>query len=117
LEITAWRRALDQKWDSLHLGGFRVNPGRDQHEVELDVFLNGIDPNAVRVQLYADPVNDEDSVSEMTRIGTSPDSSCPDVYHATISSARAIGDYTARVLPTHAGVSVPLECARVAWQR
>jgi starch phosphorylase len=117
LEITAWRRALDQKWDSLHLGGFRVNPGRDQHEVELDVFLNGIDPNAVRVQLYADPVNDEDSVSEMTRIGNSPDSSRPDVYHATISSARAIGDYTARVLPTHAGVSVPLECARVAWQR
>jgi starch phosphorylase len=116
-KIADWRRALDQKWDSLRFGSVHVNSRLDGHEVEVELFLNGLDPNAVRVQLYADPVNDEDSVSEMTRVATAPDASRPDVYHATISSARAIGDYSARVLPTHADVSVPLECARIAWQR
>jgi starch phosphorylase len=116
-KIADWQRALDQKWDSLRFGSVHVNSRSDGHEVEVELFLNGLDPNAVRVQLYADPVNDEDSVSEMTLVGTAPDASRPDVYHATISSARAIGDYSARVLPTHADVAVPLECARIAWQR
>jgi starch phosphorylase len=116
-KIADWRRALDQKWASLRFGIVHVDSRLDGHEVEVELFLNGLDPNAVRVQLYADPVNDADSVSEMNRVGTAPDASRPDIYHATISSARSIGDYSARVLPTHADVAVPLECARIAWQR
>jgi starch phosphorylase len=116
-KIADWQRAIDQKWDSLRFGSVRVNARSNGHQIEVELFLNGMDPNAVRVQLYANPVGDADSVSEMTRAGTAPDASRPDVYHATISSARAIGDYTARVLPAHVDVSVPLECARIAWQR
>jgi len=116
-KIVDWRHALDQNWDSIRFGSVRINALPDGHEIEVELFLNGMDPNAVRVQLYADPVDDDDSVSEMKRAGTAPDASRPDVYHATISSARAIGDYTARVLPAYADISVPLECARIAWQR
>ncbi len=116
--IAEWRGALDQKWESLRFGSLRVNtcPSRHEVEVEVDLSLNGMDPNAVRVQLYADAVNG-DCVTEMTRVATAPDASRPDVYHATISSARAIGGYTARVLPAHSHVSLPLEYSRIAWQR
>jgi starch phosphorylase len=116
-KIADWRRALDQKWDSLRFGGVRVTARPDGHEIEVELFLNGIDPNAVRVQLYADAVNGADSVGEMTPVGAAPAPSSPHVYRVTLSSRRSIGDYTARVLPTHADVSVPLECARIAWQR
>jgi starch phosphorylase len=116
-KIVDWRRALDQKWDSLRFGSVRVHNRSDGHDVEVELFLNGMDPNTVRVQLYADAINDGEFVKEMRRVRPAPDPSSPDVYGVTISSRRPIGDYTARVLPTHADASVPLECARIAWQR
>jgi starch phosphorylase len=116
-QITDWRRALEQKWDSLRFGSLRANARPDGQEFEVELFLNGMDPNAVRVQLYADAVNDGDSVSDMTRVRTAAEPSSPDVYRVTLSSQRSIGDYTARVVPAHADVSVPLECARIEWQR
>jgi starch phosphorylase len=118
-KIIDWQRSLDQKWDALSLGSVRVNtrPASEEIDVEVEVFLNGIDPHAVRVQLYADAVNQENCVEAMTRVRTAADPSSPDVYRVTLAAARPIGDYTVRVLPTHAGVSVPLECTRIAWQR
>jgi len=116
-KIVDWRRALDQKWDSLRFGSVRVHNRSDGHDVEVELFLNGMDPNTVRVQLYADAINDGEFVKEMRRVRPAPNPSSPDVYGVTVSSRRPIGDYTARVLPTHADASVPLECARIAWQR
>ncbi len=116
-EIVEWRRALDEKWDSLRFGAIRSKSQPDGQEIEVDLFLNGIDPNSVRVQLYADAVNEDESVKEMTRVRTAPNPATPDVYRVTASSVRPIGDYTARVIPTYAGVAVPLECTRIAWQR
>jgi starch phosphorylase len=39
------------------------------------------------------------------------------VYRAIVSAARPAADYTARVIPHHDGVSIPLEDARILWQR
>ena len=116
-KIADWRRTLDQRWDALRFGGLRVNVQPDGHEVEIELFLNGIDPNGVRVQLYANAAKDADSHWEMIRARTATDPSRPDVYKVTLSSSRSIGDYTARVVPAYPDVSVPLECARIKWQR
>jgi starch phosphorylase len=116
-KIADWRHALDQRWESLHFGPLRMKPRADGQEIEVDLFLNGVDPLAVRVQLYADAVNDALAVIEMTRVSAAPDPSNPDVYRATLPSPRSIGAYTARVLPIYPDVSVPLECSRIAWQR
>jgi starch phosphorylase len=115
--IADWEGALDQKWNSLRFGGIRVNKCPNRHEVEVEVFLNGIEPDSVRVQLYADAAKDGDAVAEMTRARAATDSSSPEVYCVALSSARPLGDYTARVVPAHAEVSLPLEYARIAWQR
>jgi hypothetical protein len=39
------------------------------------------------------------------------------VYSAAVSAARPPGDYTARVMPHFDGVAIPLEDARILWQR
>ena len=39
------------------------------------------------------------------------------VYSAAVSAARPATDYTARVIPHCDGVAVPLEAARILWQR
>ena len=38
-------------------------------------------------------------------------------YRAQVASARPATDYTARVIPRCDGVAVPLEAARILWQR
>jgi starch phosphorylase len=39
------------------------------------------------------------------------------VYSAGVPAGRPPGDYTARVIPHCDGVSIPLEDARILWQR
>ncbi len=38
-------------------------------------------------------------------------------YSATVSASRPATDYTARMIPNYAGVAIPLENARILWQR
>jgi glycogen phosphorylase len=37
-------------------------------------------------------------------------------YLAQVSATRASSDYTARIIPHHANVSVPLEAGQILWQ-
>jgi len=39
------------------------------------------------------------------------------VYSAAVSAARPPADYTARVIPHCDGMAIPLEEARILWQR
>lgn len=39
------------------------------------------------------------------------------VYRATVPTARPVSDYTVRLIPESSGVAVPLEFARILWQR
>ena len=63
-QMVDWQHALDQKWDSLRFGDLRVETNADHHVFEVEIFLNDLDPNAVRVELYADGINGGDPVRE-----------------------------------------------------
>ncbi len=114
-KIVDWKHAVDQKWDSLRFGDLRVETNADRHAFEVDVFLNDLDPNAVRVELYAD--GSDPAPAEMKPAAALPDPSGRRVYHAEVLSTRPASDYTARVIPQRPGVAVPLEIARIRWQR
>jgi starch phosphorylase len=113
-----WQHAVDRKWGSLRFADFRVETNKDHHVFEVEIFLNDLGKNAVRVELYADGINGGDPVrQEMKWARLLP--GVPDgcVYQATVPAARPAGDYTARVTPHCDGVAVPLEDARILWQR
>ena len=117
-QVVEWRHALNYKWDSLRIGDVRINTDAGQQVVEVEIFLNDLDPDAVRVELYADALNGGNPErQEMTRAHTLTDASGPSVYHATLPFTRPASDYTARVIPQRSGVAVPLECAHILWQR
>ncbi len=112
-----WQHAVDGKWGSLRFGDLRVETTADHHVFEVEIFLNDLDPNAVRVELYADGINGGDPVREEMKCARPlPDASRPCIYHATVPNARPARDYTARVMPHCDGVAVPLEDARILWQ-
>ena len=117
-QLVEWQQAVDGKWDSLRFGDVRVKANADHHLFEVELFLNGLDPHAVRVELYADGADGGDPVREdMTCARPQPDPARPSVYRATVPTTRPASDYTARVIPQRSGVAVPLESARILWQR
>ena len=72
----------------------------------------------MRVELYADGVNGEGSVrQEMKRVRQLVGAAGGYAYSARVAATRPATDYTARVIPCCAGVAVPLEAARILWQR
>ena len=117
-QVVDWQHAVDREWGSLRFGDLRVETNADHHVFEVEIFLNDLGKNAVRVELYADAINGGDPVrQEMKWARLLPGAPDGCVYHATVPAARPAGDYTARVTPHCDGVAVPLEDARILWQR
>jgi len=117
-QVVDWQHAVDRKWDSLSFGDLRVETDTNRHVFEVEIFLNDLDQNAVRVELYADGINGNDPVRQEMKCDRSlPDGSRRCVYHATVPAARPARDYTARVIPHCDGVGIPLEDTRILWQR
>ncbi len=113
-----WRQAVDRQWGSLHFGDLRVETNADHHVFESEILLNDMDPQAVRVELYADGINGDGPVrQEMTCVRAVPDASRRCVYRATVPATRPARDYTVRVVPQRPGSAVPLESTRILWQR
>jgi starch phosphorylase len=117
-QIVDWQHSLEQKWSSLHFGEVKLETRGGQHVFEVQVCLNDLDPEAVRVELYVNGVEGNAPVrQEMKRTGQMPGVSGGYVYSAAVPAARPPGDYTARVIPHCIGTAIPLEDARILWQR
>jgi starch phosphorylase len=117
-QMDDWQHSLEQKWATLHFGEVKVETRGEQHVFEVQVCLNDLDPNAVRVELYADGVNGGAPVrQEMKRGQQLAGAVGCHIYGATVSATRAATDYTARVIPHCDGIAVPLEAAQILWQR
>jgi glycogen phosphorylase len=117
-QMVDWQHRLEQKWATIHFGEMKVETRGGQHMFEVEIILTDLDPNAVRVELYADGVMGGASArQEMKRVRHPAAASGGAVYSAAVSAARPATDYTARVIPRFDGVAVPLEAAQILWQR
>jgi starch phosphorylase len=117
-QIVDWQHSLEPKWAALRFGEVKVETKGAHHVFDVQVYLNGLDANAVQVELYADGVNGGSPVrQEMRRVRQLPGASGGYGYSAAVSAARLATDYTARVIPHFDGVATPLENARILWQR
>jgi glycogen phosphorylase len=117
-QMVKWEQTVKQQWATLGFGDVRVQTQEVQHLFEVVVYLNDLDPKAVRVELYADGINGSDPIRlEMTRVRHLAGASGGYVYNAAVSAARPPADYTARIIPHCSGVAVPLEADLILWQR
>jgi starch phosphorylase len=117
-QVIDWRHAVEQKWAALHFGEVKIESNGKQHVFEVQVYLNDLDPKAVRVELYADGVNADGPVLQEMKLARQPSGSSGGyVYSASVPAGRPAADYTARVIPHCNGVAVPLEDAHILWQR
>lgn len=116
--LLEWRRALDERWPTLRFGAARVETVDGQHRFEIDVFLGELEPEAVKVDLYADAEGEAPASGRpMSGVPGAGGVSGHFVYSASAPATRAASDFTARIVPYHAAASVPLEVSHILWQR
>jgi glycogen phosphorylase len=116
--IVDWQHSLERRWAALHFGAVKVETRGGQHVFEVQVYLNDLDPEAVRVEMYANGAMGTPPVrQEMQRVQLPAGDPREGIYRASVPSTRPATDYTARILPSCTGVAVPLEVDRILWQR
>jgi starch phosphorylase len=117
-ELVAARHTLAREWNLLRFGEAKVATDGEQHVFDVQVYLDDIDPDLVRVELYAEAVGEGTSTrQEMRRERPLVGATNGYVFSARVPATRPATDYTPRLTPRYAGVAVPLEDSHILWQR
>jgi len=116
-KIVQWKHDTDQHWSRLAFGESGVRTS-DHHVFDIQVFLGGIDAEAVSVELFAGALpNGGIFKVEMNAVGPVDGKEAGWTwYHAETPATRPVGDFTARIIPRNANISIPLEDNRILWQ-
>ncbi|MGA9451820.1 MAG: alpha-glucan family phosphorylase [Verrucomicrobiia bacterium] len=117
-QMVNWWQTLEQKWAGLRFSEVKIESAGQKHTFAVQVFLDEIDPNTVRLELYAEASNDNPAVrQEMKRLRPLVGSVNGYVYGASVPATRPATDYTPRVVPHFPQIAVPLEASQILWQR
>lgn len=118
VQIVEWQHSIRTKWANVRFGDVTVETNGEWHLFEAQVYLNGIGPDAVHVELYADKTDGGSPVRvEMSRDQPLVGAENGYMYKGKVPATRPTGDFTARIVPHCTGVANPLEEAHILWQR
>lgn len=118
VDIENWHTLLKQHWDKLYFGNVTLDICTEGYSFQVQVYLDGIPPEAVSVELYADALGAWGQVRHpLTRAAPLLGVNNGYLYTGTIQTGRPAMDYTPRIVPAHPAASVPLEASLIAWYR
>lgn len=116
VKIVSLHQELRNKWMEIRLGEVQIESVENGYIFRLRVLLNGIHPDKILVELFAE----SDNGAAPIKISMEPDPNYPNgdeqMYHAQVTSTRPATDYTARIIPGYENLSVPLEDNLILWQ-
>lgn len=116
--LLAWQRHLAEHWHEARFGAVRVETRESEHGFTVELGLGRLDPDAVRVELYADAVDgSEPRPHTMARGRALEGSDGGYEYAASVPASRPAGHYTPRLVPHHPEAGTPLEASQILWQR
>ena len=116
-QLLSWSRHVAKHWREASFGALRVETHDGLREFSVDVQLGTLEPDAVRVELFANPVEGEPLRHTMVRVRSLDGVGGGYEYTASVSASRPAGDYTPRLVPFHPEAATPLESPHVLWQR
>ena len=116
-ELLQWQRELARHGSRVRFGSLATEQRNDHYAFQVQVYLNELDPEAVRVELYAEAQNGTEPVRQpMQRGEPLVGSANAFLYVASLPATRPASDYTPRVVPYKLGASVPLEAPFICWR-
>ena len=116
--IQEWLRLLEQAWPTVGFGRSQVETRAGEHLFTVEVNLGVLEANAVRIELFAEGLGGAAPfVQRMTRREPDSAGATASVYDARAPATRPAEHYTARIVPAHPDVAVPLETQHILWQQ
>jgi len=117
-EVLQWQYRIAKQWNKLRFGDVSSETKEGQHRFQIGVVTGGLNPDHFTVELYAGPTGGSGGKPEiLAACHSSAELSGTILYSVCCPANRPATDYTARIIPTHTGASVPLEVGKILWQR
>jgi starch phosphorylase len=115
-KIVDWKGLLNENWSRLRFIEFNVETSGDHYQFNCQLYLNGLDPRLVKVELYTEDVKGQSPEhQEMQLVKQLPGSI--GIYQALVPPLWPSSNYTPRVVPVFPGVAVPLETNHILWYK
>jgi starch phosphorylase len=114
LELERWERRLAEAWRELRFGALTVDRAGEDFVFEVELLLGSMDPEAIRVELYADPAGDRGPERHPLQVAREIPGGRS--YRGRAPAARPQADYTPRVVPGNPR-ALAAEVSRILWYR
>jgi len=116
IRLCRWRELLEKHYQTLHFGRLDTRREGENYLFRVAVYLGELDPEAIQVQLYADPQdNNKPEIYVMEIAETIAETGDNYIYHIHIPAIRPVEHYTPRIVPYFEGAAVPLEAVNILW--
>ena len=116
-KIFQWQKSLERHWKNIYFGNLEYSRQENSYVVRVQVYLDGLSPDMVDVQCYAEPKEDGDGPEIHKMEPKEPLKGAINgyLYHAEFVSDRPFSDYTPRIIPRCQEAMVPLENKKILW--
>lgn len=117
-QILNWKQELAQHWSKIRFNEVTVENRGEQFEFEVKVYLDGVEPGAIALEIFATKFEENEMVRKKMELSHSLEGE-PHfyVYRGFVPANRSQNAYTVRIVPFYPGVSVPLEESHILWQK
>jgi starch phosphorylase len=117
-ELEQWDTRLRAGWQGLRFGNVQVTRVEPHWYFEVQVYFGDVQPDCVRVELYADPLNEQEQPTRilMRRQAAIPGAVNGFFFLGDCPADRPADHFTPRIVPFHPEATVPLEEPLILWQ-
>jgi starch phosphorylase len=114
--INQWSEVIRSGWGQLRFGKLELDNQPGYYTFRVPVYLGNLTPEAISVQLYADPANDgKPEIIQMVKEEKLAGAINGYSYSALIPAQRPAFHYTPRIIPSFKGAAIPLEANQILW--
>lgn len=116
LELHQWEQHLARHWHEIHLGKLVINDSADIWLAEVQVYLGGVAPDTVAIEIIADP--DAGHAAECIRLELAYPLAAPaNAYHfqGAVPPHRPASDWSLRAIARHPDAQIPAENPLIGW--
>jgi glycogen phosphorylase len=113
--LSAWEETLLAHFGDVQVSANEAIVRGDAIEFCVEANLGVLSTEMVRVELFAEALDQEPPFCEPMRERGRTTATGPHIYELTVSTSRSASDFTPRVVPYHQDAQLPAECPLIAW--
>ena len=115
-ELVLWQSQLALHWPAIYMQNFQIKPSEMGFHALLHVYLDELQADFVRVELFANSLDNAPVVRQlMSCKGTISGAVNGYIYECRVPADRPEHHYTPRLIPLHCNANIPAEDTHIKW--